>query len=206
MLTAQIYANLPVKTLTKAYTYRIPDEFSFIDVGWRVLVPFGGRKVEGFVLAIEDIASPPPLELKDIVKPVGQAAWFPPVVITAARRLADFYLCPLAEILRLFIPGKGGIKKESAAKTEEYIVLAPGITVDDKFLAGFSRKKAQRRLLELLRQTPRLEKRTLREAGISSAAVNALAAANVICRRQERRFRNSYGTPSVDTAAFCFTA
>ena len=54
MLTASVFVNIPVKSIAKAYTYSVPAELSFLDAGWRVFVPFGGRKVEGFILSVEE--------------------------------------------------------------------------------------------------------------------------------------------------------
>ncbi|MCI6751577.1 MAG: hypothetical protein MR585_00810, partial [Selenomonas bovis] len=53
ILTAQVFVNVPVKSIAKPYTYRIPPELAQVGPGWRVLVPFGGRKVEGFILATQ---------------------------------------------------------------------------------------------------------------------------------------------------------
>ena len=47
-MLAEVLVNIPVKSIYRAFTYRIPKEHSNIDVGWRVLIPFGGRKAEGF--------------------------------------------------------------------------------------------------------------------------------------------------------------
>ena len=115
MLTASVFVNVPVKSIAQAYTYRVPDALSFLSVGWRVFVPFGGRKVEGFILATAEQAEAeldPKLrgKLKDIQGAVDEEAWFSPAMIKAARWLADFYLCSLAEIMRLFMPGKSGLK------------------------------------------------------------------------------------------------
>ncbi len=115
MLTASVFVNVPVKSIAQAYTYRVPDALKFLSVGWRVFVPFGGRKVEGFILATAEQAETeldPKLrgKLKDIQGAVDEEAWFSPTMIKAARWLADFYLCSLAEIMRLFMPGKSGLK------------------------------------------------------------------------------------------------
>lgn len=112
MLTAQVFVNIPVKSIAKAYTYRVPETLSHVGVGWRVLVPFGGRKVEGFLLSVEEKNKQElsGLQLKDILAAVDEEAWFTPVLLKAAQWLADFYLCSLAEIMRLFMPGKSGVK------------------------------------------------------------------------------------------------
>ena len=112
MLTAQVFVNVPVKSIAKPYTYRVPDTLVQVGAGWRVLVPFGGRKVEGFVVSVAEksAAELAGIKLKDILACVDEEAWFTPVLLEAARWLADFYLCSLAEIMRLFMPGKSGVK------------------------------------------------------------------------------------------------
>ena len=115
MLTASVFVNIPVKSIAKAFTYRVPDQLRFVGVGWRVFVPFGGRKVEGFILAVQeqdaaDMDAKLLAKLKDIAGAVDEEAWFTPAMLKAAKWLADFYLCSLAEIMRLFMPGKSGLK------------------------------------------------------------------------------------------------
>ena len=39
MLTANVFVNIPVKSIAKAYTYRVPEELAFLSAGWRVLAP-----------------------------------------------------------------------------------------------------------------------------------------------------------------------
>ena len=111
MLRAEVFVNIPVKRIAHAYSYRVPEAFSFVREGWRVVVPFGGRRVEGFVVQITRMEDDD-ARLKDIIETVDNEAWFTPQMIEASRFLADFYLCPAAEIMRLFMPGKSGIKIE----------------------------------------------------------------------------------------------
>ena len=111
MLRAEVFVNIPVKRIAHAYSYRVPEAFSFVRAGWRVVVPFGGRRVEGFVVQITRMEDDD-ARLKDIIETVDDEAWFTSQMIEAARSLAAFYLCPAAEIMRLFMPGKSGIKIE----------------------------------------------------------------------------------------------
>ena len=108
MLQAEVFVNIPVKRVAQAYSYLVPAAFSCIREGWRVVVPFGGRRVEGFVVQVSETTENP--HLKEIIEAVDDEAWFTPEMIEAAQELADFYLCPTAEIMRLFMPGKSGVK------------------------------------------------------------------------------------------------
>ena len=129
MLTASVFVNIPVKSIAKAYTYSVPAELSFVEAGWRVFVPFGGRKVEGFVLETgeKSEAELKGFKLKPIQAAVDEESWFTPSMIRAARWLADFYLCSLAEMMRLFMPGKSGLKisvqYEAEESAHEHILL-----------------------------------------------------------------------------------
>lgn len=111
MRQAEIFVNLPVKRIAQAYSYRVPESLSRVGAGWRVVVPFGGRRVEGFVVEVTEAEDNG--RLKDVIEAVDDEAWFTPQMTEAARRLADFYLCPAAEIMRLFMPGKSGVKIET---------------------------------------------------------------------------------------------
>jgi len=108
---AKIFVNIPIKSIVKAYSYSIPESFDFITVGWRVLVSFGNRKVEGFVIEIidqEDIS-----DLKSILDIVDQEPWFNDTMLKIAQWMSTFYLCSIGEAMRLFMPGKSGLKISS---------------------------------------------------------------------------------------------
>ncbi|MBO6291380.1 MAG: primosomal protein N' [Selenomonas sp.] len=121
MQVAEVFVNIPVKSIAKAFSYIVPDELT-VGVGWRVFVPFGGRKVEGFILSMREESQAQAgksYQLKEIISAVDEEAWFTPKMIKAARWLSDFYLCSLAEIMRLFMPGKSGLKITVSYAAEE---------------------------------------------------------------------------------------
>ena len=120
MRRAEVFVNIPVKSIAKAYSYAVPDEMSFLAAGWRVFVPFGGRRVEGFVVSVrEDERERTGYELKPIISVVDEEAWFTSEMLETARRIADFYLCSPAEAMRLFMPGKSGLKIEVEYEAKE---------------------------------------------------------------------------------------
>lgn len=106
---AQVLVNIPSRSINKPFSYIIPVEMNYISAGWRVLVPFGSRRVEGFVI---DIMTGDPTGLKNILSPIDDEVWFDENMLKTATWISDYYLCSLAEALRLFIPGKSGIKSQ----------------------------------------------------------------------------------------------
>ncbi|WP_196594623.1 primosomal protein N' [Pectinatus sottacetonis] len=115
---ADIFINIPVKTIAKSFTYIIPTQFKFVQKGCRVVVPFGPRKIEGFVVNIYSIDQKPSNQpLKEIADVIDTEPYFTNKILQTAQFIADFYLCSFGEALRLFIPGKNSIKLRRIYKT-----------------------------------------------------------------------------------------
>ena len=81
--------------------------------GWRVVVPFGSSDTEGFVLEIrESVSNDEMPSLKSIRDVPDDEPWFDEEMLETAKWLSEYYVCSLGEALRLFIPGKSGVKSE----------------------------------------------------------------------------------------------
>jgi primosomal protein N' (replication factor Y) len=106
---AQVLVNIPSRSINKPFSYAVPEEMNYITTGWRVLVPFGPRRVEGFVM---NVTAGDPAGLKSILNTIDDEVWFDDSMLKTAAWISDYYFCPLAEALRLFIPGKSGIKSQ----------------------------------------------------------------------------------------------
>ena len=128
---AQVIVNLPVRQLNKPFTYLIPEELDFLDIGFKVIVPFGRSKAEGFVIEISDekdidsslFSDCQPL--KPIIEVVENFRWFDQEMIKTSKWLSKYYMCSLAEALRLFIPGKKSVK------FLKYYQISPNINMED---------------------------------------------------------------------------
>lgn len=119
---AQIILPLNIKG---TFTYKIPDELlAQIQVGMRVLVPFGGKKIyTGIVAEIHD-DKPETFIPKEIINILDDFPILPNEQIRFWNWLSEYYLCNLGEIYRFAFPSS--LKLES----ETYLKLKPNITVD----------------------------------------------------------------------------
>jgi len=103
----EVAVPLPV---TGTFTYSVPDDLvDQAGVGARVLVPFGRRKVTGFVVAVE--VKPEVDGVKNIIETLDVAPVVDPPMIELTRWIADYYLAPWGEVLRATLPP--GINMES---------------------------------------------------------------------------------------------
>lgn len=113
---AHVLVNIPTRRINKLFSYRIPERLNFIGEGWRVWVPFGSRRVEGFVTGTEEGEG---ADLKEILEIWDTDPWFNEHMLAVARWIQNYYLCSLGEALRLFVPGGVSKISEISYKTAE---------------------------------------------------------------------------------------
>ena len=212
MFYVSVAINLPVKSLFKQFTYRVTDDLPFLDVGWRVVVPFGGQLVEGFIVEKTDVKPEPKVEarLKNVTAALGDRPWFDEEMLATARWLGEYYMCSLAEAMRLFVPGKTSIKRQAikdakgkllyyeyAEKLKEKTVIAYKISdaglqaLENKLLNN--RAKAQIAALEFLSTAEDwLSVQELAEQEISAATMRTLQGKDFVIAGVKRVLRNSY--------------
>src|SRR6058998_1610954 len=89
--------------LRKEFDYSIPPDLAAqVDVGSRVQVPFGPRKVLGCVTALAEESAQ--VKLKPILKIIGAQALITPKILKLARWLADYYCCAPETALKCVLP------------------------------------------------------------------------------------------------------
>ena len=71
-------------------------------LGMRVLVPLGNKTVLGWVVGYS--APPEGIALRSILSVVGQEPDFNPELLSLARWMAEYYLHPLSEMLKMIAP------------------------------------------------------------------------------------------------------
>lgn len=122
MSFAQIILPL---NLTGTFTYKVPEELQGkIEVGMRVLVSFGGKKIyTGIVAELHDSA-PDTFAPKEIINILDDFPILPKEQIDFWNWLSDYYLCNIGEIYRFSFPGS--LKLES----ETYLKLKPHAVID----------------------------------------------------------------------------
>ncbi len=184
MIIAEVCVNVATNSLQKNFTYRVPERLKFLAAGWRVFVPFGAQKLDGFVIKVREVddATEFDFELKEIFDVFDDEPWFTPEMMSAARWLAEFYLCPLSLAMGLFMPGRRG--KKISARYEKVLTLKKNF--DEK---NFSNKPAQLKILKFLSEHGEL---SLSGKKFSSETIKSLVAGGFVEVEQRRTFRDSY--------------
>lgn len=94
------------------FTYRVPEELQgTLDVGMRVLVPFRGRQLTGFVLGPAK-HPPPKARIKPVTAVLDTAPLFPDALRDFLQWVADYYIHPIGEVIQTALPGGLLVKEQ----------------------------------------------------------------------------------------------
>jgi primosomal protein N' (replication factor Y) len=111
--------------LRKEFDYAVPPELvSRVEVGSRVQVPFGPRKVLGVVTDVVEASMQ--TRLKPIVKVIGSQSLVTPRVLKLARWIADYYCCAPEIALKSILPE--AVRKEDARWRERLFVTTQPVS------------------------------------------------------------------------------
>ena len=105
--------------LRKEFDYSIPAALAGqVDVGSRVQVPFGPRKILGVVTAVAEESGQ--ANLKPIIKVIGAQTLVTPKVLKLARWIGEYYCCAPETALKSVLPE--AVRKEDASWRERLFV------------------------------------------------------------------------------------
>ena len=132
-MVADIIINITAKQVQQTFSYVIPDGLP-VRTGSRVLVPFGSRREEGIVLAVrEERDSDRQYQLKPVLSLLSSQAGFRDEMIQTALWISQYYLCGLADALRLFMIEKKGITRRVYVRPGP----EPAVTEEEKSIAAY---------------------------------------------------------------------
>ncbi len=99
--TIEVAVVIPVY---QTFTYSVPEPFSpFISTGKRVLIPFGRRRVTGYILGPGKGYDNK--EIKSVLDILDEQPLFPPAMVPFFRWISDYYKYPLGEVVKSALPG-----------------------------------------------------------------------------------------------------
>src|SRR5260221_9807545 len=111
--------------LRKEFDYLIPPDLAGqVDVGTRVQVPLGSRKVYGCVTAVAEESAQ--TKLKPILKVIGAQTLVTSKVLKLARWIGEYYCCAPEIALKSVLPE--AVRKEAAAWRERLFVRALNVS------------------------------------------------------------------------------
>lgn len=172
-MIAEVIVDISSSEIDRVFDYKAPDD---VKVGARVIVPFGGKTTEGFVIGLKEHSEWDEDKLKEILSFPDPFVAISPSRLELMRFMCRKYHLRKIDALRLFIPSKmrGGAVKD---------IMLPFCTLskdaDETLSLLPSRAKKQIECVEYLR-----------EKGEFAAELNKLFGQGAVSALKEKGFLN----------------
>lgn len=131
---AKILVDIPVEELDQSFDYRVPEKYrDIISIGQAVMVPFGPRKVTGFVIGLTDESEVEESKIREISRIIFTDTFFDEELLELFQWMSVYYKAKLINIIKTAVPAgviSGQLKKKTLRivklntakyKIEEYI-------------------------------------------------------------------------------------
>lgn len=170
------YAEVAVPLhVFQTFTYRLtPEQTGQAEVGARLVVPLGRSVVTGYIVELLDGPTADLLEsdIKDAKELLDQTPVCGPEILQLARWVADYYACPIGEVIKAALPPGMSPKRRTATvvqpKLRRFVRLLP--PSEDQKLTD-----PQRRVLDTLTAAgPMLLQSLIKDADVSASTVSSL--------------------------------
>ncbi|HEY1213939.1 MAG TPA: primosomal protein N', partial [Bryobacteraceae bacterium] len=103
--------SVPVP-VDRSFSYELPLTLRHrVQMGCRVLVPFGSRKLTGVVLRLHN--EPPAQTARSVLKLLDAEPALDEELLRLARWIAEYYCAPLGEVLRGMLPLSGETRRST---------------------------------------------------------------------------------------------
>ena len=163
---------LPVP-LDGFFTYSVPSSANEqVEVGKRVLVPFGRNKTYVGIIASKHHQQPEGYQTKNILQVLDSTPMLLGNQLRLWQWIADYYMSPIGEVFKAALPS--GLKAEDGykPKTETYICLAP----------QFRSEQALHIALDMLRRAPKQQAALIDYMALSGIEEYGATATTILTR------------------------
>ena len=189
MQYAEVIVDIAAEKLDRTFSYRVPEALSgILQPGSVVRVPFGGRSVRGYVVALGATPSCDPARLKEIGELLADGETQESRLVALAAWMSAYYGSTMIRALKTVFP----VRRKMAKKTESFVSLARPEEAE-ALLAELSRKhqNARARAVEALLAGGMPEGQLLKKARIPAKTVRELAELGILTVRTSEILRRA---------------
>ena len=187
---ANIIVDISHEKLDKTFQYRIPERLKpSLEVGMQVFVPFGARKIQGYVVELTDHPEYEVDKIKDVTGIVKKGVAIESQMIALAAWMRKNYGGTMNQALKTVLP-----VREKKKKLEQKTVRLALHPVEAKNqLAEYERKHsvARARLLDALLSEGELDWNVItRKLNVTGSVITAMEEAGVVKVLSRQKYRN----------------
>ncbi len=177
-MIAEVLVEIKAKNIDKTFSYLIPTDMN-VQIGIRVLVPFGKQKLEGFVLNVTDIK--PDYSLKEIISVIDEEPILNKEMLRVGEYISKKTLCNLINAYQTMLPA--ALKAKNGRTINKKIVSY--ITLNDKNYE--TKSLSQKKIIDLLKLKKEVKKSELNN--ISTSSVKTLLKNKIIKEELKEEYR-----------------
>ncbi len=177
-----VLVEIKFKQKEKTFDYIVPSVMiDKIEIGKRVLVPFGKQKLEGFIIEIKEKSD---YELREIISIIDEEPILNKELLNLGKMIAKENLCNLISVYQSMLPKayKASIKTNIKPKVVTFISLTDK-TLSKNYLSKTKSVKQKELITDLLNKNKELKNK------YESYVVRSLLSKNIIKEEKEEVYR-----------------
>ena len=136
MKYANIIVDISLEKLDKTFQYLVPEELNeTLRPGMQVVIPFGSRKITGYILELTDTPEFDPARMKPILSLSEKAVPIEAQLIELAVWMKETYGCTLNQALKTVLPSRRRVKSRASKEVPvalQNISLQPPKTLNEE--------------------------------------------------------------------------
>ena len=179
----EVLVEIKAKAIDKTFTYKVDEQLKKeIEIGKRVLVPFGKQKIEGFILDIKENINVD-YEIKNIISVIDEKAVLTKELLILGKYIKEKTLCNLITAYETMLPT--ALKAKHNTKINKKYATYLELIVDYEEAKKDAKNDKQKEIIE------KLKNKTLKSeiTKISLSAVNTLIKNKLIKETKEEIYR-----------------
>lgn len=187
---ADIIVDISHEKLDKTFQYAVPKQLEQeISEGMRVKVPFGNRKITGYVVGLTDVAEYDVAKIKPVFSIMKESAVIESQLIALAAWIRKNYGGTMNQALKTVLPVKH--KEKQKEKKQVQLLISQEEAASMHAECDRRHYTAQAKLLaELMECSPQSYAHLTKELGIPSSAVRNFEEKGIIKIEREFYYRN----------------
>ena len=167
-MTVDVLVEVSVGNQNQMFTYAVNHELELkITKGVRVTVPFGSRKLEGFVVGVKNEQSSTSYDLKEIIDVVDYQPVLNEELLDLGTYMSDTYIAPLIHCYQTMLPvalkAKGNTKIN--IKEDKYIYIAKTEEEIQEYISN-SKSMLQNGILSNVLSLKKVKKQDIENQGV----------------------------------------